>query len=857
MPRSRVSVVPYLLTLVSFAGGASAQDYVLEPLRSPDGVSTAASSSSDIDDFDNVIGWAVSSGQTRSVVWSVSGVATANPGLAGSTYNQGESIEGSGLFYGTSYDATNGNRAWRNSAGVLSELTGLGGAGQTRVYHNTASGFAAGQSALSNGEIRAVSWQGTTATNLGTLPGGNFSSAGKCFQDLFGIQFVTGQSNRVVNGVSSSVGFVHQNGQMTALEPLPGGSDSVAFGIAQENRVVGWAYGSGGVWQPTMWSGPTWIPSPLGILSGYQFGVAGDINGTGAIVGYAQSPVQAGQPSNRAFLQQPGAQAVALDALVPPGTGTQLKLSWGINERGVIVADGSLPNGTSSAFRLRQIVHSKAVWSSGNYFQGGSLYYLNNNFSRRGDPLVGAIAAASGWNGGPLEYNYAGGAVQNSFLQVTDGAKSVAEIGSYVFYTGDDGQGLRRLNSNWTNQVPASGYEILSASYKIESIATDGTALFGNSDLNRGRVYGWNVTNTSSSFSLSEKWTSSDLGGRVRGLTVFRFPGQAAPSIYVSNGGDANGPRGVWAINSAAGTAAPVLTASGAALAVPGGEAVYQVCPLINGGERLLFISTSSKLYVWSMQAFDRVASATPLAVYSTGTPAAGEIALLAPDGSPMPAGIYGVGMDANRLFLIGGSQLYRFDLNSLLEEKYDYGMNRWTATRGAKGVNFQLVTLNGSQAVKTIQSSAAGHPTIRLVTGHPAWKDYVVEADVTLTRMENDTGIGDPGASLLLRYQGVDNWYSFSISNGSNSPRWKIARRVGSSVGTIAQGSVVTLPLNQKIRLRAVASGSKLELWTDAGSGFVKQCEVTDAQYPTGRVGIHSSLADAVFDNVVVQGDF
>ena len=209
---------------------------------------------------------------------------------------------------------------------------------------------------------------------------------------------------------------------------------------------------------------------------------------------------------------------------------------------------------------------------------GSSMYYANNSKSANCNFLVGGSSM-------PYELSKTDGSVVNNYPALP--AKSTLQLGSYIYFTHNDGGGIARLDAaswgnvvNWINPTNSAGTDT-----KAESICTDGTLIFGNDDNDRTNLHAWAVSNTAGDFSLTWQWTASlPAGGRVRGLCY------ANGYLYASTGG-AGADRNIYAINVSDQT----VTAVG--VSVPDLTTVYGV---IRSGDLLMGISYDN-LYVWDM----------------------------------------------------------------------------------------------------------------------------------------------------------------------------------------------------------------------------------------------------------------
>jgi probable HAF family extracellular repeat protein len=651
---------------------AQAQDMVAEVLR-PNGASYATAN--DINNHGDVVGYAVVNGVNGGRFWEVNGRDWLLIGLPGSNFARATGIapNSSGLISGVSSSGAPSLRGvlYESGSGQINhlwfKLTDLGtlGGSATDTFAISDYKTIVGRSQTSNGQWRAFRRTAAgTQVNLGTL-GGTESWA-------FAVSGVPG-SNETVAGMSTTAAgtttaraVVWTSAGIRDLGTL-GGNRASAWGVnvdSSVNYATGWADTANGTIRAVRWSGTNWSPTNLGQLPNYSGSVGYDVNAQGQVVGYAYSPTISGIDSTRAFIANQGQALTDLNTLLPAGSTVRLLRATGINSRSDIAGEANV-GGVSTAVRVRRFVRQLGTTQQSQPFGGGNFYYLNNNFSSAGNPLVGAISAIPGYGGGPVELSASGNTPVRFFNNGDDGAKSAVQIGGYIYFAGDDRQGIRRINaSTWSGATP--GYEPLSTATQSESITTDGTRLIGNNDIQRGRVHAWDVSNTASSFSLSPAWTSVDFGGRIRGLSVIQFPGETVKRIYLSNAGAAGGPRGVFWLYSGSGYAEPIQVKDGRGnLSVPGTEAVYQVTPVISASQkdRLLLVATASKLYLWTMSGPDQVNSAAPVAVYSAGTAGPGEIQLRAPDGTPLPAGIYGVSARGGHVHLLAGDRMVRFTL--------------------------------------------------------------------------------------------------------------------------------------------------------------------------------------------------
>lgn len=246
-------------------------------------------------------------------------------GLAGGTDTYAYGINSSGTTVGTSYvngqvhgEIWNGSKSTDLGAGIFA--TGINDSG-----------------AIIGGDGHAFLLANGTASDLGVLPGGNWSSA-------YGINntgTVVGYGN-IGNGMFR--GFVWTpGGGMEELGTF-GGNNSYATAINSSGEVVGHASLSSGYENAFLEVGE--VMTDLGSLGGgssYAYG----INDSGTVVGYSWV---AGVADPHAFVYMGGVM-MDLNALIPSGSGWELLEAYGINSSGEIVGEG-LFDGQSHAFLL-------------------------------------------------------------------------------------------------------------------------------------------------------------------------------------------------------------------------------------------------------------------------------------------------------------------------------------------------------------------------------------------------------------------------------------------------------------------------------------------------------------------------
>ena len=312
---------PAAVLLLLFAGLLQADIYSVTDLGNLGGSSTVAFG---INSSGTAVGW----GETLSGdigAFSSDGAMQSLPGLAGATDTYAYGINSSGTVVGTSY--VNGQahgEIWNGS-----KTTDLG-AGIYAMGINDAG-------AIVGGDGHAFLLANGTTSDLGVLPGGNWSAA-------YGINdagTVVGYGN-IGNGMFR--GFVWTStGGMEELGTF-GGNNSYATAVNSSGEVVGHASLSSGYENAFLDVGG--VMTDLGSLGGgssYAYG----INDSGTVVGYSWV---AGISDPHAFIYMNGAM-LDLNTLIPSGSGWELLEAYGINNSGEIVGEGLL-NGQSHAFLL-------------------------------------------------------------------------------------------------------------------------------------------------------------------------------------------------------------------------------------------------------------------------------------------------------------------------------------------------------------------------------------------------------------------------------------------------------------------------------------------------------------------------
>jgi probable HAF family extracellular repeat protein len=326
------------LLLVTIAGtparaAAPVARYTIVELSAPAGSTSAANG---INNAGTVVGVVTSaSGVPRATKWSSGGTRTDLGVLPGGGLSVGNGINDAGQVAGLA-DRSAGGYAYPvrwSAGGAIQDLGGpltnrLGSASAIDPAGRVAGGQ---RPADSEGEPLGILYAADgTPTQLGATLG----------------------LARGINGrgqVVGGPGYVWQNGTVTNLPGLPGGSGADAVAINNDAQIVGTAsipvgFGTHAV----QWHNGSIVD--IGTVDGIQFSTAKAVNVAGQTVGTAD-PMCQPCAAARAWIWQPGGTITALDTLLPAGSGWTLREANGINDRGEIVGSG-LHNGVLRGYRM-------------------------------------------------------------------------------------------------------------------------------------------------------------------------------------------------------------------------------------------------------------------------------------------------------------------------------------------------------------------------------------------------------------------------------------------------------------------------------------------------------------------------
>jgi probable HAF family extracellular repeat protein len=181
-------------------------------------------------------------------------------------------------------DTTNGAVAFSYQSGTPTFLGNLGGT-NTFAFAINDDGLIVGSSSTTNElAVNAFVAGATGMTNLNTLIGGGW--------ELLDARGINDGGNIVGWGITNSVehAYLFQNGSISDIATLAGGTNSYALGINNSNVVVGASSGSNGVTHAFIWKAGvledlnTYLPPG----SGWELMEARSINDRGQIVGWGK-----------------------------------------------------------------------------------------------------------------------------------------------------------------------------------------------------------------------------------------------------------------------------------------------------------------------------------------------------------------------------------------------------------------------------------------------------------------------------------------------------------------------------------------------------------------------------------------
>lgn len=285
------------------------------------------------------------------------GTSTRDLGPAG-VVSAGKAINASGVVAGSAYLTAGVNRAVRY--GLDGSVTDLGtlrsnNSGQSVALGINDAGVIVGQSYYNTGtSYHGVIWDDGTKTDIGTF-GGTQSWA----RDINNAGQVTGGAQRAGNVTRA---FIYEDGALTDIGAFTANGYSYGTAINDSGWVTGNAQAADGSFQAFLYREGQFLNIALAgaaTSSGYA------INSLGYVVGYYKTSTAQTAPST-AFLYANG-ETIALNSLLAPDSGWDLREAWGINDRGDIAGYGIYTdldgNRYGRAFLLAAPVPEASTWA--------------------------------------------------------------------------------------------------------------------------------------------------------------------------------------------------------------------------------------------------------------------------------------------------------------------------------------------------------------------------------------------------------------------------------------------------------------------------------------------------------------
>jgi len=263
-------------------------------------------------------------------------------GTLGGNNSSATALNATGTVVGSADTAAGASHAFVDRSGVMTDLGTLDGAtaGSTALAVNDA-GQVVGYSTApgGTGDVAFLDSDGTM-TDLGTIDGGTASVA----NGINDAGVVIGNSD---TAASDEIGFVYQNGTITAVGTL-GGPNSSVNAINDNGVVTGSSQDAADVSHPFVYAN-----GKMTSLGTYNIDTTPQaINDNGVIVGTTYGVDASGDPFTHAFIYQSGTFQ-DLTTLIPAGSGWQLTDAVAININGQILVDATnTTTGQNHALRL-------------------------------------------------------------------------------------------------------------------------------------------------------------------------------------------------------------------------------------------------------------------------------------------------------------------------------------------------------------------------------------------------------------------------------------------------------------------------------------------------------------------------
>jgi probable HAF family extracellular repeat protein/autotransporter-associated beta strand protein len=327
MSRSFVTSLALIVTTLTANHVLAGQFYTVTDLSALPGADFVNAYS--INSSGEVTGEATNSSTNHQDVFLYDGTTIHDLGtLTGGKFSGAASINDSGQITGYS-DIGNGTiHAILYDGTTIRDLGMLPGGTKSAGGGINASGQIAGYSTVSGGNTHAFLYDGTRMHDLGTLPGGNYSAGA-----------AVNASGQVAGEATTAGGTKHailyDGTTMHDLGTLPGGNQSFATSINLSGQVTGMAVLTGGETHAFLYDGTTMLD--LGTLPGGSNSGGSSINDSGQVAGF--STISDG--SSRATFYD-GKVMWDLNSLIDPNSGYVLQVAEAVNNRGQIVANGTL-----------------------------------------------------------------------------------------------------------------------------------------------------------------------------------------------------------------------------------------------------------------------------------------------------------------------------------------------------------------------------------------------------------------------------------------------------------------------------------------------------------------------------------
>lgn len=180
------------------------------------------------------------------------------------------------------------------------------------------------------------------------------------------------------------------------------------------------------------------------------------------------------------------------------------------------------------------------------------------------------------------------------------------------------------------------------------------------------------------------------------------------------------------------------------------------------------------------------------------------------------------------------GTELFREDFESEDVSRWNLAGGTWARTLDAE-----------TSSNVFSQSDDGPSDTLLAVAGDVSWRDVRVEADFKVLAFNGSSS--SYMAGLCLRLTDAENFYLVGLRGDSNQHIG--IRLFGDNNTTLSESEEFSGVENQWYRLRVDAIGSALSVFVD-GELVLEQ---TDAEHPAGGIGLCTTRATAVFDNILV----